>query len=88
MRHPFLSHHPDAPGLIAQAFWVLVLGTLGLIVMGVLVAGTQVLESTILVIVALVLGVLWSVHAVEVRAHRSEIQHDPAFHHARERRGF
>jgi hypothetical protein len=85
---PVPRHLRGAPRALAQSFWILVISTLGFVIAFVVVASIDPVASPVIGGTIVVLMAMWALHLRAVRAHRIEISRDPAFRHARERRGF
>jgi VIT1/CCC1 family predicted Fe2+/Mn2+ transporter len=73
--------------IVSESFWTAVALTLGLVAFF-LVAGGSAAMTAPVIVSALVLFVLWALHARSVRRHAVEVHRDERWRHARERRGF
>lgn len=83
--------HPDAREVMSTAaklFWALVVGLLALLLGGLLLAPAQLISSVTFMVILAAVVALWLLHSLDVRRHQEDVDHDPALHRARERRGF
>jgi Flp pilus assembly protein TadB len=75
------------PRFVSESFWTAVALILGLLAFFLVASGPTIVTWQVSVI-ALVLFVLWGLHARSVRRHEREVHRDERWRHARERRGF
>ena len=75
------------PRFVSESFWTTVALTLGLLAFFLVASGPTIVTWQVTVI-ALVLFVLWGLHARSVRRHVVDAHSDERWRHARERRGF
>lgn len=73
--------------IVSESFWTIIALTLGLLAFFLVASGPTIVTWQVTVI-ALVLFVLWGLHARSVRRHAVEVHRDERWRHARERRGF